>query len=198
MDPAQPLFVPDPFGGHWVTVGAIVPASATLYFTALGQRAAATVELDLWHQIHILGLVDLSRARLEILYFIEIQRLVLVEMVRLVNSDTFYFPLEAQIVQAHLAQLEVPPPVVPAIEDDNDVDVVLASISEEDGLGWDDFAVDLEEALALEPALPEADVPGPASLMTSHSCNFGAGPSHVQRLHQADSLDLLMATYGDD
>ena len=67
--------------------------------------------------IYIDRAIDIQRVRLELLYKIEIQRLILRKMAWAIRSDALYLPLQAQMIQVHFASLfaqdpQTPPPTM--------------------------------------------------------------------------------------
>ena len=86
--------MPDLFGEHLVFPDAIELANVSLYLAMIGLEAAIFVEHGLWQAIHADGAVDMQRVRLELLYEIEIQRLILREMAQAIKSDALYLPMQ--------------------------------------------------------------------------------------------------------
>ena len=97
--------MPDLFGGHLIFPDAVEPANVGLYLAMIGLEAAIFVEHGLWQAIYIDEAVDMQRFRLELLYDIEIQRLILREMARAIKNDALYLPLQAHMIHEHFAPL---------------------------------------------------------------------------------------------
>ena len=85
--------VPHLFGGHLIFPDGIKHANVELYLAMIGLKAAIFVEYGIWQAIHVDKAIDIQRIRLELLYEIEIQRLILREMARAIRSDALYLPL---------------------------------------------------------------------------------------------------------
>ena len=136
----DPYLVPDDYGGHVISPDSIEPADWDTYFARIQHRATVSVENHLWQSIHVDGAVDMIRVRLEALYQVETERLVLREKARRIRSDNIYIPLEMEMIQAHLAPVVaaiVPPP--PAMAPP--AAVLVAPIDDLDGEDDDDEVV---------------------------------------------------------
>ena len=72
--------VPDLFGGHLIFPNAVELANVELYLAMIGLEVVVIIKQGLWQAIHVDGTVDMQRVRLESLYEITIQKLILREM----------------------------------------------------------------------------------------------------------------------
>ena len=97
MDPSPQIpgayLVPDLFGGHVIFPDAVELANVGLYLAMIGLEAAIFVEHGLWQAIHIDETVHMQQFRLELLYNIEIQQLILREIAQAIRNDASYLPL---------------------------------------------------------------------------------------------------------